>query len=161
MMQPIVRHHQYYLPGGDLFILIDTTLFCIHKYFFEQEATKFFVPPYTNPDDNTPHRTFTSHPIILHNISIYDFEQFLWVFYNPWLSLYDNTIGNWWSIDCLAGLWGFDKVLNLVNHELKKFVDILYQEAVKHVWSLEDPTDCAIRLHMEDDHGPWSLGLQS
>ena len=96
-----------------------STLFCIHKYFFEQEATKFFVPPYTNPDDNTPHGTFTSHPIILHDISIYDFKQFLWVFYNPQLSLYNNTPGNWWSIGCLAGLWGFDKVPTLSNESWK------------------------------------------
>ena len=151
-MQPIIRH---------LFILIDTTLFCIHKYFFEQEATKFIVPPYTNPDDNTPHGTFASHPIILHDISIDEFKQFLWVFYNSWLSLYDNTLGNWWSIGHLAGLWGFDKVLNLSKHELEKFEDVLYQEAVEYAWSPEDPTDCTICLHMEDDHGPWSLGLQS
>ena len=105
--QTIIRHHQYYLPGRDLFILIDTTLFHVHKYFFEQEATKFFVPPYTNPDNNTPCGTFASHPIIFHGISIYDFKQFLWVFYNPQLSLYNNTPGNWWSIGRLAGLWGF------------------------------------------------------
>ena len=115
-MQPIIRHHQYYLPSGDLFILIDSTLFHVHKYFFEWEATKFFIPPYTYPDNNIPCGTFTSHPIILQDISIYNFEQFLWVFYNPWLSLYENTIGNWWFISCLAGLLGFEKVLNLVNH---------------------------------------------
>ena len=154
MMQPITRHHQYYLPGGDLFILIDTTLFRIHKYFFKREATKFFVPPYTNPNDNTPHGTFALHPIILHNISIYDFEQFLWVFYNPQLSLYNNTISNWWSISHLAGLWGFDEVLNLVNCELEKFEDVLYQEAVEHAWSPEDPTNHTICLHLKDDHGP-------
>ena len=118
------------LPGRDLFILIDSTLFCIHKYFFEWEATKFFIPPYTNPDNNTPQRTFTSHPIMLHDISIYNFKQFLWVFYNPQLSLYNNTIGNWWSIGCLAGLWGFDEVLNLVNSKLEKFEDVLYQRSL-------------------------------
>ena len=152
--QTIIRHHQYYLPSGDLFILINTTLFCIHKYFFEQEATKLFVPPYTNPDDNTLHGTFASHPIILHDVSIYDFEQFLWVFYNPRLSLYDNTPGNWWSIGCLAGHWGFDKVLNLVKQELEKLKDIFYHKAVEYAWSPEDPTDHAICLHLEDDHGP-------
>ena len=92
--------------------------------------------------------------VLLLNISIYDFEQFLWVFYNPRLSIYNNTPSNWWSIGRLAGLWGFDEVLNLVNRELEKFEDILYLEAVEHAWSPEDPTDRAIRLHLEDDHGP-------
>src|SRR5271156_4606475 len=35
---PIHNHIEYYLPGGDLFILVDDTLFRIHSYFFHRES---------------------------------------------------------------------------------------------------------------------------
>src|SRR5271155_2854311 len=34
----IWNHIEYYVPGGDLFILIDNTLFRIHSYFFHRES---------------------------------------------------------------------------------------------------------------------------
>src|SRR5271163_2665926 len=36
---PIIETHiDYYLPGGDLFIQVDTTIFHVHSYFFNRES---------------------------------------------------------------------------------------------------------------------------
>src|SRR5271155_3461826 len=34
----IRNHFEYYIPGGDLFILVDDTLFHVHSYFFHRES---------------------------------------------------------------------------------------------------------------------------
>ena len=39
--EPIVHSEQYYLPGGDLYILIQNTMFRIHRYFFMRDSALF------------------------------------------------------------------------------------------------------------------------
>ena len=148
-MLPIIRHHHYYLPGGDLFTLIDNILFCVHKYFFERESKTFFSLPYTDPNAK-PYGDYPSHPLILHDI---EFKQFLWVFYNPRLSIYENSLTNWGYINQLAILWGFNEVHTLADQEIHKLEEPFRQQEVDYAYSPEDPTDCAMCLHFEDDHG--------
>ena len=38
---PLTRHHQYYLPGGDLYLQVENVLFQVHSYFFTRESTEF------------------------------------------------------------------------------------------------------------------------
>src|ERR1700761_4045883 len=38
---PLTRHHQYYLPGGDLYLQTENILFRVHSYFFTRESTEF------------------------------------------------------------------------------------------------------------------------
>ncbi|TEB28736.1 hypothetical protein FA13DRAFT_1711473, partial [Coprinellus micaceus] len=45
----IVHHQKYYLPGGDLYVLINGVMFKIHSYFFNREST-FFVDVSTSAD---------------------------------------------------------------------------------------------------------------
>ena len=157
LMLPITRHHQYYLPGGDLFILIDNTLFRVHKYFFERESKTFFTQPYMDPNADVPLGDYGFHPIIIHDVEIAEFEQFLWVFYNPRLSIYENTTENWLHITRLATLWGFEEVLVLALRERHKIEELLSepfrQQEIDYAYVPEDLTDRAMRLHFEDDHG--------
>ena len=95
LMLPITRHHQYYLPGRDLFILVNNILFRLHKYFFERESKTFFSQPYMDPNADVPYGDYASHPLILHDVEVIELKQFLWVFYNPRLSIYENSITNW------------------------------------------------------------------
>ena len=80
----IRNHIKYYDPGGDLFTLIDDTLFRIHSYFFHCESLDW---------QNLLGTTTTGHtadaPLILTDeFVLYPpatpilFAQFLWVFYN-------------------------------------------------------------------------------
>ena len=153
-MLPITRHHQYYLPGRDLYILIGNILFCIHKYFFKQESKTFFTQHYMDPNADVPYGDYAAHPLIIHNVEVIEFKQFLWVFYNPCLSIYETSITNWNCIIHLAVLWGFDEVCALATRKVYKLEEpFQQQQALVHAWSPEDPTNCAMHLHFEDDHG--------
>ena len=91
------------------------------------------------------------------HIEIAEFEQFLWVFYNPRLSIYENTTENWLPITCLATLWGFEEVLALASRERHKIEELLSEpfrrQEIDYAYIPEDLTDRAMRLHFEDDHG--------
>ena len=108
-----------------------------------------------------PYGDYPSHPLILHDVEIVEFEQFLWVFYNPRLSIYKNSITNWGHINQLAVLWGFDEVHALADWEIYKLEEPFHLQEVDYAYSPEDLTDHVIQLHFEDDHGAWSPRLQS
>ena len=114
------RHPNYYLPGGDLFIQINDTLFCIHSYFFIRESTRWlhFLR-------HTTQGRHTHDPIVLsHEFNIsppptpQTFALFLWVFYNPYYCVYDVSIPTWWIIETYASYFGMRNVLDLVDREL-------------------------------------------
>ncbi|KAH6910242.1 hypothetical protein BKA70DRAFT_1466657 [Coprinopsis sp. MPI-PUGE-AT-0042] len=42
-MRSLTRHREYYLSDGTLYIMIGTTMFRIHAYFFEREAKNFYT----------------------------------------------------------------------------------------------------------------------
>ena len=111
----------------------------MHKYFFEQESKTFFSQPYMDPNTE-PYGDYPSHPLIIHNVEVVEFEQFLWVFYNPWLSIYENSITNWGYINWLAVLWGFDEVHALADREIYKLEEPFCQQEVDYAYSLEDLT---------------------
>ena len=37
--QPIILSNEYYLPGGDLYILINNTIFRVHRYLITHDST--------------------------------------------------------------------------------------------------------------------------
>ena len=37
--EPIILSNKYYLPGGDLYILIDNTMFWVHRYLITRDST--------------------------------------------------------------------------------------------------------------------------
>ena len=94
---PIHNYIEYYLPGGDLFVLVDNTLFHVHSYFFRRESQDW---------RNLLGTTTTGHsadaPLILNNkFALYPpttpllFASFLWVFYNPRYSIYKASQQTW------------------------------------------------------------------
>ena len=90
-----------------------------------------------------PYGDYPSHPLILHNVEVIKFKQFFWVFYNPWLSIYENSIINWDYIIQLAVLWGFDKVHALAAQEIYKLEEPFCQEEIDYAYLPEDLTDHA------------------
>ena len=97
-----------------------------------------------DPDAIFPQGSFTSHPILLHDVTISELEQFLWVFYNPRLSIYDNTLENWDKIVRLAVLWGFENVLALAHREIDKLQEPLFLALTARTFVNEDPQEEAI-----------------
>ncbi|KAJ7610056.1 hypothetical protein B0H17DRAFT_1341581 [Mycena rosella] len=144
------RFDDYYLPGGDLYCLVENKLFRVHRYFFERES-KFFKTQLAVPA--TPGRprigTADGNAIMLDNVRSADFAKLLWVFYNPKYSLYESTVEDWSTILELAQRWEFAEVKNLAVRELEKLdlpdIDriVLYHKLV--LFTVED----GLRLGME------------
>ena len=97
-----------------------------------------------DPNADVPHRDYAFNPLILHDVEVIELEQFLWVFYNPRLSIYENSITNWNHIIRLAVLWGFDEVHALATREIHKLEEPFRQQEVKYAYMPEDLTDRAM-----------------
>ncbi|KAJ7503097.1 hypothetical protein B0H11DRAFT_2155079 [Mycena galericulata] len=116
---------EFYLPGGDLYCLVENKLFRIHRYFFERES-KFFKAQLAIPATPGGPRIGTADDsaILLDNVRSTDFAKLLWVFYNPKYSLYDASIEDWATILELAERWAFAEVKNLAVRELEKKTEL-------------------------------------
>ncbi|EDR07243.1 uncharacterized protein LACBIDRAFT_294548 [Laccaria bicolor S238N-H82] len=125
------RHHRTaYIPGGDLFIevqsftLIDRTLFRVHSHFFTRDSQLFNARFNPSATPGVPREgTSQGSPFRLQNVTVGDFEKFLWVFYNPTYSLYEADIKDWIRILELANMWSFVEVKAFALRELEKKED--------------------------------------
>lgn len=120
---------------------MEDILFRVHRYFFVRESAFFRNKlPHPPPPGEFTKGTSDSQPFVLEDTLHVDFERFLWVFYNPWVSyfyasflllmqnnfrkysLYDATIEEWTSILKLAHQWDFFGVKDLALRELEQLV---------------------------------------
>src|SRR5271156_6581566 len=152
------RPPNYYLPGGDLYIQVDDTLFCIHSYFFIRESSRWL-----NFLRNTTQGRTTHNPIVLSlefNLvsppTPHTFAQFLWVFYNPYYGIYDVSIATWWNIEVYAAYFEMAHILDLVNRELHQLIQYHRRQQSTTPWqtlSLHDGSDPPT----VDDADSWNL----
>ena len=121
----ISLHSTYWLPGGDLHIIIQNIAFCIHFYFFEQDSPWFKT--WFNDSDSTPLQPDgknISMAFILDDIWPDEFSNFLWVFYNPTHSLYNTkSRRQWFRILKVAKLYTLPFVTKLVFRELSNLAN--------------------------------------
>jgi hypothetical protein len=112
-MEYVTHHPKYFMVGGDLHILvrsdalhitlpslplnlyepiqIDDVMFKVHSYFFRRESRNFFdgaePPSSPSPEPGSPEIddrcTSESRAIRIPDVTVEEFERFLWVFYNP------------------------------------------------------------------------------
>src|SRR5271168_2246258 len=115
----IARHPTYYLPGADLFVVVQRVLFRIHSYFLLRESTHFQRLLSTSPHD-LPNIIGTSPtlPLILTDISPRNFAILLWVFYNPQFGRYITTLQDWTIIHNYSIAWNFPEVRFLAERHL-------------------------------------------
>ena len=115
--QPISNHPQYYLPGGDLYIITKAVRFCIHKYFFERESvhfqTIFEITPLVR---SSPNFALDLSDTVKPN----EFELFLSVLYNPKYGIYNLSMGQWFDVQIYAGLLQFPEMYALTEREIEK-----------------------------------------
>ena len=115
--QPISNHPQYYLPGGDLYIITKAIQFCIHKYFFERESVHFWTIFEVTPlVGSSPDFALD----LSDEIKPDEFELFLSVMYNPKYNIYNLSMGQWFNIQICAGIWQFPEMYALTKWEIKK-----------------------------------------
>ena len=122
----IHNHPEYYLPGGDLFLLNDATLFRVHSYFFTRES-RFWRNLLGNTskgrEANNPIDLHIDTPFVLPPVTAEHFASFLWVFYNPRFSIYETTQEIWLVIQSYAVMWDMQRVLDLAYRELRAYDD--------------------------------------
>ncbi|RXW16652.1 hypothetical protein EST38_g9202 [Candolleomyces aberdarensis] len=122
----VTRHNKYYMVGGDLYVLIEHVLFKIHSYFFKREARNFFDDGPADDTNSRPHSGEIDHgtsedkAIRILDVTVEEFEQFLWVFYNPYYNIYNAPIASWFTILKLAHRWDFPGVKAFALRELKR-----------------------------------------
>ena len=88
-----VHHEKYYIPDGDLFIVVEQILFRVHGHFFRE--SEWFADKLSTPASPgvKPQGFDESTPIILDGLSSVDFAKFLGAFYNPRNSLDEVAAG--------------------------------------------------------------------
>ena len=116
----LFQHDTYYLPGGDLFIRIDDTIFQIHAYFLTRESTIWRHVVETNRRGRTVNDPIKLgiHIPCAPPPTIDIFAHFLWVFYNPTYYNYTATRETWSEIYILALKWEFKEIQLARNHEI-------------------------------------------
>ncbi|KAG2152547.1 uncharacterized protein EDB93DRAFT_250019 [Suillus bovinus] len=104
----IKRHPKYYLYDGSVSI----------HYFFERESEYFreaFETAGPQEDGHSDQAAFR-----LDDVTISEFERFLWVFYNPQYMYDEKPIDHWVTILDLATRWNFPGVRDLAVRQLEK-----------------------------------------
>ncbi|KAF8161498.1 hypothetical protein B0H34DRAFT_381923 [Crassisporium funariophilum] len=120
-LKHLQKHHEYYIKGGDLHIVVEHTRFRIHSYFFERESQRFkeiiaapaSIDHARFPDADGP-------VILLKDVTAPDFSRFLWVFYNRNYSVYKATLPEWTAILKIACEYQFPEVKHLAMRELQQ-----------------------------------------
>ncbi|KAJ3992621.1 hypothetical protein F5050DRAFT_1787606 [Lentinula boryana] len=124
---------KYYMAGGDLFFQVENCLFKVHRYFFERESPKFQEMLSRPPPTGQSSYGSLNNPVVL-DVTSEEFQQLLWVFYNPVYSYEEAKLEDWGCILSLACRFKFPEVKKLAVRNLEKFnLDLvdhlsLYQE---------------------------------
>ena len=138
----ISLYSTYYLPGGDLYIIIQNIVFRLHHYFFECDSPWF--KEWFDTSDGTPSQPngkTLSTAFILDDIQPDKFTDFLWVFYNPTYSLYNTkSCCQWFGILKVAELYSFQSVTELVFRELSNLVDNMDTDTEPDIESVTSQT---------------------
>ena len=132
----LLRHPNYYLPGGDLFIRVEDTLFRVHSYFFVRESSRWLSLLRNTDQGRTPHT-----PIVLSDeFSINPpatprtFALLLWIFYNPYYYVFDVSIETLWDIEVYAGYFQMQNVLDLIDRELHRLIRVHRRQQTHTPW---------------------------
>lgn len=116
---------------------MENQLFRVHRYFFTRDSAQFREtlahPP--APGDFSKGSN-DNNPFVLEDTLIFEFERFLWVFYNEYVlypsfpmfsnvyfrkySIYEANVEEWSSILKLASQWDFVEVKNFALRELEQ-----------------------------------------
>ncbi|KAG2006348.1 hypothetical protein CC2G_002669 [Coprinopsis cinerea AmutBmut pab1-1] len=118
-------HPKYTLTGADFFVLIETTLFSFHYYFIERDTTSFLPPPKTTlkPGEKRKNEWNSQQRALVltdQDVTVEDFENFLWIWYNDTHNIYDAPLITWVGILKLATRWGCKEMTRLALSEVVK-----------------------------------------
>ncbi|KDR75461.1 hypothetical protein GALMADRAFT_483402 [Galerina marginata CBS 339.88] len=115
------HHKEYFLPGGDLYLVAGDVLFRVHSFFFDRDSQWFRTNLNVAVAPNQPRPGSTeSSPIVIQNTSSRDFAKFLWIFYNSTYSLYEASSSEWIAIIKIACEYDFIQAKHLAIRGLEQ-----------------------------------------
>ncbi|KAK7036475.1 hypothetical protein VNI00_011672 [Paramarasmius palmivorus] len=112
------RMDDYFIPGGDCHFVVGEYYYRVHSYFFTRESTKFqhaLAQCYEGGRGST-----VTSAIKLNTCTPDEFNNFLWVFYNPIYGIFKAPVSKWSDILKLAHIWEFPEVKALAVRELQQ-----------------------------------------
>ena len=146
--EPIILSNEYYLPGGDLYILIDNTLFRVHRYLITRNSTMINAMLDIAEEDvgKQPTGSSRTDPLFLKSefTTPHTFTLLLSIIYNPKYNLYENhTRRDWFDILYIAIYWGFGEIERLAMQQIELIDDRLdtQQSSVQITRRLPLPTN--------------------
>ncbi|KAF9525017.1 hypothetical protein CPB83DRAFT_571931 [Crepidotus variabilis] len=124
-------HPEYYLVGGDLYFLFDITILRVHSYFFRRDSEKF-AELLEAPIKTGEFKVGTKeNPLELKDVTLDEFESFLWVFYNRKYSDYsEGTAENYVAILKISEEYGFPNVKAFAIDALEARSDIMLSQRI-------------------------------
>ena len=156
--QPIILSDKYNLPGGDLYILVDNTMFCVHWYLITHDSTTIDAMLNITGDDigNQPTGSTQTDPLFLKSESTTSrtFNLLLSIIYNPKYNIYKGyTRQDWFDILYVAIYWGFGEIERLTMQQIEFIDDHLntQQSSVQFTRRLPSPTNTEPMPDLEDE----------
>ncbi|KAK7057755.1 BTB domain-containing protein [Favolaschia claudopus] len=124
------EHPRFFFPDGTVIFLVESTLYRVHRYFFERDSP-IFATMFTLPSaaGERPEGEVVENPIILEGIAAVDFDRFLAVLYPLDFATRDiASAEEWTSVLSLSTRWDFISL-----HELAKQHLFLITTAVERI----------------------------
>ncbi|KAJ7286922.1 hypothetical protein C8J57DRAFT_1282354 [Mycena rebaudengoi] len=120
-IMPMTFHHaRFFFPDGTVIFLVETTLYRVHRYFFERDSA-IFASMFTLPSaaGERPEGEVVENPIVLEGVNTLDFDRFLSVLYPiNFLTRDVVSVDEWTSVLALATKWEFTSLRELAMQNL-------------------------------------------
>jgi hypothetical protein len=79
-----IRHAEYYFDDGNLVLLVENTLYNVHRGMLKRHSELFFSMLSLPQPSGSSEGLKDSHPVKLQEVSSVDFERLLWILYPPY-----------------------------------------------------------------------------
>ncbi|KAG1727468.1 uncharacterized protein EDB91DRAFT_1061124 [Suillus paluster] len=131
----IEHHPEYYLRDGNIIFLVENTLFCVHRLFFERES-QFFIEKFAHaPQDGIS----DDNAFLVEGVTSADFAKLLWVWYSPKYRLDNKTSEHWLVILELSTRWKFLRMKELAVDQLQNLeMDPVEKIAIYNKYELDN-----------------------
>ncbi|KAM6502701.1 hypothetical protein JOM56_002678, partial [Amanita muscaria] len=108
-------HDRFFFADGSLYLLVEDSLYCVHKFLFEIHATMFPVPEL---------ETSLTKPYVLGDVKKIDFDRLLASLYPRTLWVEETeTTQDWISVLGLASKWGFESLRSRAISKIEQTLD--------------------------------------
>ncbi|KAM6502720.1 hypothetical protein JOM56_002697, partial [Amanita muscaria] len=108
-------HDRFFFSDGSLYLLVENSLYCVHKSLFEIHASMFPVREL---------ETSLTKPYVLEGVKKIDFDRLLAKIYPRTLGAEETeTTQDWISVLGLASKWGFESLRSRAISRIKQTPD--------------------------------------